>query len=212
MNRFGYGIILMVMLAGISLPGAVFAQGAADQGQIVNDIVFNGLQNISAAAQQHLHGILKSKIGQPYNKDTVAADGLAIRDEGWFRSVHSETEMFQGGVRIIFTVVENPVIAGVEFVGNTRLTSMQLLTLISTKTGTVLNRNLISADAQAIETAYTLKGYAQTEVVDYQLTDDNKLVFTIFEPKIGEIRIEGNSKTRDYVIRRQLTFHAGDIL
>jgi len=48
-------------------------------------------------------------------------------------------------------------------------------------------------------------------VQDYHLTDDNKLIFIIFEPKIGEIRFDGNTKTRDYVIRRQLMFHPGDV-
>jgi len=40
------------------------------------------------------------------------------------------------------------------------------------------------------------------------------LQFTIFEPKIGEIRIESDKKTlttRDYVIRRELLFKVGDV-
>ena len=103
-------------------------------------------------------------------------------------------------------------VTSIEFVGNTKFTSAELLRVMQTRPGQVLNRNTVGSDGMAIEALYTQKGYTQTRVQDYYVEENtNKLEFVIFEPRIGEIRIDGNTKTREYVIRRQLTFHPGDV-
>ncbi len=211
MSRREHGLLLLLVLIGICLPGVGFAQNAAEPAPIIREIVFSGLVQVPVDVQQRMHTMVKSKVGQPYNADTVKADDEAIRDLGWFRSVNDERENLPDGVRLNFIMVELPVITGIEFVGNTKFTSQQLLNLIGTRTGQVLNRNTIREDGQMIEAKYAQQGYTQTRVQDYHLTDDNKLVFIIFEPRIGEIRFDGNTKTHDYVIRRQLMFHPGDV-
>lgn len=211
MIRLKHGILLFLLLIGICLPRVSFAQNAAEPAAIIREIVFNGVLHIPPDAQQRVRTVIKSKVGQPYNTETVKSDIVAIRDLGWFRSVNADEVKLADGVQLAFTVVELPVITGIEFVGNTKFTTQQLLNLLATRTGQVLNRNTIREDGMTIEARYAQLGYTQTRVQDYHLTDDNKLVLIIFEPRIGEIRFDGNTKTRDYVIRRQLMFHPGDV-
>lgn len=211
MNRLQRGIILLMMLVGVSLASLSLAQEANQQARIIREIVFRGVERITPAAQKQMKDVIKSTVGQPFTTETADADVEAIRELGWFVRVSYRTEDVEGGVRLVFTVVEAPVISSIEFIGNTRIPSRDLLKVIKTRPGEVLNRDRVKPDALAIEAAYYDKGFTEVRVVDINIDDTNKLVFTIFEPRIGEIRIEGNSKTREYVIRRELTIKPGDV-
>ena len=213
MLRLRYSLLSVFLCFGLYLAGAVFAQGAAEQqGPIISEITFVGLQHVPADAQQRVHALLKSKVGQPFSNDTAMADSDAIRDQGWFQRVRFDTEPVDTRVHLIFTVVENPLVSGIQFVGNSKFSTAELLKVMQSRGDQVLNRNTVESDGMAIETLYTQKGYIQTRVQDYYVDEEtNKLTFVIFEPRVGEIRIDGNTKTREYVIRRQLTFHPGDV-
>ncbi len=211
MIRREHGLLLLGLLICLCLPGLGFAQGVAEPAPIIRELVFSGFVNLPPQGQQLVRGAVKSQVGQPLNEETVKQDEERIRDLGSFRFVSHAVETLADGVRLTFTVMELPVVTGIEFAGNTKFTTQQLLNQIHTRPGQVLNRNQIRDDGQAIETLYAQKGYTQTRVQDYHLSDDNKLVFIIFEPRIGEIRFAGNTKTHDYVIRRQLMFHPGDV-
>ena len=211
MIRREHGLLLFALLIGFCLPGMGFAQAAAEPAPTIREVVFSGFVNLPPEAQQHVREAVQSKPGQPYNEDTAKQDEERIRDLGSFRYVSHDTEKLDNGIRLTFTVIELPVIKGIEFVGNTKLTTQLLYNQIRTRPGQVLNRNHIRDDGQAIEALYAQRGYTQTRVQDYRMSDDNTLSYIIFEPRIGEIRFAGNTKTRDYVIRRQLMFHPGDV-
>ncbi|HEY3418883.1 MAG TPA: BamA/TamA family outer membrane protein [Armatimonadota bacterium] len=208
MNRISLLVaLLMLTLGACTLPG--FAQAPAEQ-PIIREVVFEGAKNITPQAQQQLNTAIKSKVGQPYSKETADADVENILRLGWFNRATYRTEPVKDGVRLIFTLVENPVINKIEFVGNTKLSSADLLKVVKTKPGEVLNREQVVNDALAITKAYADKGYQRVEVYDFNITNGT-LQFYIFEPKIAEIRIDGAKKTHPKVIRRELEFKPGDV-
>jgi len=211
MRRIRHRISVLLILVCLVQTGICFAQEAPQAAPTIREIVFSGVQHIPADAQKQMHDVIKSKVGQPYSQETVDTDVDAIRELGWFVRASARTEPIEGGVRLIFTVVEAPIITGIEFIGNTKLTVADLMKQVKTRTGMVLNRQNVKQDALAIETAYAEKGYTEVRVVDINITDENKLQFFIFEPTIGEIRIVGNTKTKEYVIRRELTIRPGDV-
>jgi len=210
MKRFAGVITLLFALA---LAG--HAQVAPVQ-NVVRGIDIQGIEHLSPDAQQQLHAAIKLQEGQPFSQDVANEDVARIRELGWFIRASVRTEPVEGGIRAIYTLVENPVVTSIDFIGNTVLTDADLLHMISTKSGQVLNRNLISPDAQAIKEQYATRGFTLVEVTDINITPEGKLEFIIFEPRIGEVRIEGSNetirlKTRDYVIRRELVIHPGDV-
>ena len=202
-----------VLVLLLTLVGATWRAGWAQAAQpIVREIVYQGVEHISADAQAQMHKAVTLVVGQPYAEDTANADVRRITDLGWFVRTSVRTEPVEGGVRVIYTVVENPVVTAIDFIGNTVLSDAQLLAAIGTRPGQVANSRQIIADAQAINRAFSDQGYKLTEVSDPpRVTQEGRLEFVIFEPRIGEIRIEGNTKTREYVIRQQLEVHPGDV-
>jgi outer membrane protein insertion porin family len=191
---------------------AITAHAQAPAQPVVKEITFQGIAHLDAPTVDSLKGKLKSQVGQPLSPETVTADKEMLTESGWFFRVDSRTEPVEGGVRLVFVVVENPVITAIDFIGNTAISDADLQKEIASKPGTVLNRAVVRVDAtEKIRGAYVRQGYTLVEVTDINITREGKLEFTIFEPKIGEIRIEGNKKTRDYVVRRELEFKPGDL-
>jgi outer membrane protein insertion porin family len=201
--------VLALMLA---LVGTAWQVGYAQAAQpTVRELVFQGVEHLSADAQAQMRKVVTLAVGQPYAVETANADVERISGLGWFVRASVRTEPVEGGVRVIFTVVENPMVTAIDFIGNSVFSDAQLLQVISTRPGQVLNRNQVAPDAQAIKKAYADQGYTLVEVTDINITPEGRLEFVIFEPRIGEIRIEGNSKTQEYVIRRQLEVKPGDV-
>jgi|UniRef100_A0A7V3VSE4 outer membrane protein insertion porin family len=61
---------------------------------------------------------------------------------------------------------------------------------------------------------YQKKGYlltsANVEYYKYQSSNDGFIDYKVIERHIGKIEITGNTKTKSYLIRRELAFHVGD--
>ena len=210
MNRLIVSLFVLYILAGLSLLERANAQ-APEQQQLIRAIEFRGFQHVSSLVQAQTEQAIKSKVGQPYNKTVAENDVTEILSLGWYFRASENPEPMENGIRMVFNVVENPVITGVSLIGNTRISTADLLKVIQTKPGTVLNKNLVGQDAARIKEAYGKLGFTLTTVADIQITKDGVLQFFIFEPHIGEIRIEGNKKTEEKVIRRELIFKPGDV-
>ncbi len=91
--------------------------------------------------------------------------------------------------------------------------------LILINSGDVFSAKMIERTIEKITDALGNKGYAFTEIVPkttrHPETQKVDIVFEIKEgPKVyvERIDIQGNDRTRDYVIRRELTIHEGDAL
>ena len=74
----------------------------------------------------------------------------------------------------------------------------------------IFNRTFFRNDLQRIKEKYQKDGYVMMRVQDVQI-QDGVVAVTILEPRLGEIIIQGNKKTKDYVIRRQLKLKQGDL-
>ncbi len=202
-------IVLITLVTSLCLPMAAFAQAAG--AQTVREIAIRGADHLPPADVQALQVKLKSPVGQPLDAATGKTDQETLMESGWFLQVTSRTEPVEGGVRLVFVVTENPVITKIAFSGNEVLTEARLQAVVKSQVNTVLNRAQVTEDALAIRRLYAGEGYIFADVVDLDIDPrTGVLTFVIFEPKISEIRIEGNKKTKDYVIRRELLFKPGD--
>ncbi|MHB9131621.1 MAG: BamA/OMP85 family outer membrane protein [Armatimonadota bacterium] len=209
MTRWASITLLIAIFLGIGIPDIALAQAPA-QPPIIREIVIRGFEHLPQTTQENVRKAITSQVGQQYSEQTARADELALLRTGFLFSARHSTEPVENGVRLVFTVVENPVITQVEFVGNTALSSAFLAGITNTKAGQVLNRDVIAQDINAIKSAYEKQGYTGN-LYDVNITENNAMQFIIIEAKIGEIRIEGNKKTHDYVIRREMLFKAGDV-
>ena len=127
--------------------------------------------------------VVSTRIGDPLLEPRLRRDLQAIFDLGYFTDVRFATPPAPGGIRLVFRVLENPVVQSVEFRGNEVADSTTLRAQMDTESGQILNTRTIHSDIQAINQYYNEElGYLRTptHVTDVAF-EDGKLVLTIVD-------------------------------
>ena len=104
------------------------------------------------------------------------------------------------------------------FEGNTRFTDAQLTSLVPIFPGDVIDVKGVIDAKDAMESIYSNVGYFQIQVGPVPDPDPETgladIIFTVNENALYTIRrieFEGNTNTRDYVMRRNLLVHENDL-
>ena len=107
---------------------------------------------------------------------------------------------------------------GVEFQGNTLFADEKLQELIRQKKGAVLNRTALQSDFANVANLYFDDGYIFNQIDRREIRNEQErsisYVVQIVErgrAHIENILIKGNTKTKDYVIERELPLEVGDV-
>ena len=66
------------------------------------------------------------KIGDAYDPEKIRQNFHALWDVGLLENVHIEAEREAGGVTLLVTIEERPIIKDIEFTGNKKLSSSQI--------------------------------------------------------------------------------------
>jgi outer membrane protein insertion porin family len=176
--------------------------------QKVAEVVVRG--NDKVPTEQVL-AVVSTKVNDPLNEEKLRNDIQAILNLGLFADAVIRLEPVEGGVRVVFVVVENPVIQSIVVKQNTVFTADEILKALGVQTGQVLNTVAMRSGLRAVEKLYQDEGYILAHVADVNVSPDGVLTLTMTEGRIAEVKIEGLHKTHDYVVRRELTFKPGDV-
>ena len=103
-------------------------------------------------------------------------------------------------VDITFVVIENRVVSAFRIEGNKEIPSSQILPVIVSKTGAVLNSKTVDADVKAIQGVYSQRGFAAL-VTDVKQEDNGTVIYTIQEGVISRIDFDGLRKTSPSLVR-----------
>ena len=201
MKRFAVlaGALLIVFVAvGVSL--------SAVQPIVVGVDVAGNQEVVS----QHILGVIGTKSGEPINRDQIQMDIETIYGLGFFSLVDVEVTQQSGGVFVEFQVQENPEVREIVFTGNTVYTSDELMELVFTQPGSIFNNVFFRHDLQRIKEKYEKDGYVLVRIEDVGFSNGVVNV-KIIEPKVGEVIIQGNTKTKTEVIRRRFNLKEGDL-
>ncbi|MFB3883227.1 MAG: outer membrane protein assembly factor [Armatimonadota bacterium] len=193
--------------------GEVGQPTAVEQGAVPPPIVDVRIEGNVTVSSQEILDRVSSKVGGQYSDPQVKRDVEAIRQMGWFARVWQDSESEENGIRLTFHVVENPVITDIQFQGNRELTREQLLAVMKTKPGQIYNARDLLADAGLdgnIERLYQKEGYTLAMVLPPSMSDTGVLTIPIAEGVIEEIRITGNTHTKNYAIRRYIRTKVGE--
>ena len=178
----------------------------AMEGQTVASV---DIANVPDEVKSTLMPLIQTKAGDRLTLDGVKADVSSLGSTGVFSQIVPTLEAVPEGVRLSYITKANPVIHGVEFSGNTVFTSEQLTEMLGIQDNSVLNTTLLGQKMQDIEKLYLQQGYLLYSVPDIQVTPDGILKIDIAEGVVEDITIEGNDKTKDYVILRELRYKKG---
>jgi outer membrane protein insertion porin family len=157
--------------------------------------------------------ITHTKVGAQLKQEDVQADVRAIVDTGLFADVTARLESTSEGVRVIFLVIENPVVTEILVDGNTVIPTPDIIKALGVPIGQVLNVRRMRDGVAAVEKLYEDKGYVLARVADASIIplDGGRLRIRIAEGRIEAIRFRGLTRTRPRIVERQLTIKAGEV-
>jgi outer membrane protein insertion porin family len=162
----------------------------------VRDIAIEGNRRIQSPA---ILNRVTTKIGDPLAPAALRDDVRSIFGLGFFDDVQVRTEEFEGGVRVIFVVVERPLLREVSFEGNAELKTEELREKAAIRVGVLYNPVEVQKAEEAIRQKYEDEGFFGVQVTprtERSPEGDLRVVIRIEEgPKlhIDRIVIEGNS-------------------
>lgn len=148
--------------------------------------------------EQEIMDVVFSRIGDSLLEEKIWGDIKAIYALGYFSDVSVAFEALAGGTLVIFEVAENPKILDIIVEGNTVYSTAEILALISTKRGEILNYKNLQEDIDKINSQYNDDGYILARVVDVE-TDEiyNVLHIKVVEGIVESVSLEGNQLTKD---------------
>lgn len=158
--------------------------------------------------------VVSTRIGDPLLEPRLRRDLQAIFDLGYFTDVRFATPTAPGGIRLVFRVLENPVVQGIEFRGNQVVDSAKLAEVIDTKVGEVLNTRTIYSDIQAINAYYNDElGLLRnpTHVTDVAF-EDGRVVLTIVDGiTVSEVEVTGVTVFSQEEVERLIRAKPGEL-
>lgn len=151
-------------------------------------------------------------------KDSTSMSVADIREnldaalaDGYLEDAYCEVSKADSGYNITYVLKDCPRVRSVRLEGATLFPDSSLKEIIKIDPGMILNRKMIYAEARKIENKYIESGYSLARVTTDFDTSSGQLTFAIDEGRINSLNIEGNSHTRNWVIRRHIPFKVGDI-
>lgn len=155
---------------------------------------------------------LAEKVGDTLSAQAVQDDIARIGEMGYFSYVGAEVKSDGTGKKVIFNVEENAIVGEISIKGCTKVKDEVLLNAMESKIGSVFNSKLLTQDIQHVNDALGREGYLFSKVSDAYVQDQgSKINIVITEGVLSDVKIEGLRKTKEKVVRRELTVKPGEI-
>ncbi|MGC4047230.1 MAG: BamA/TamA family outer membrane protein [Armatimonas sp.] len=189
-----------------------WAQTPAQEGLPIAEIEVVGTVNTPPEVVKLAAGGAGIKEGQIFRAEILKKAEEALEARGLYSSVRSRVETrADKRLKIIFEVIENPVVRSVRLEGVRALPMADLLSLVTLEPGKILNRAALEASVLAIRNEYKKRGYI-AEVVEQVEIDPRTGVLTIpiTEITVEDIQVQGLTKTQKFVVLRELRTKMGE--
>lgn len=171
-----------------------------DRDFLIASIAPEGNKNIDSGA---ILRKIKTKPGDAYNQAALRNDLKEIYAMGYFNDVQIDVSDSEKGKKVIFRIIEKPVIKTVMYEGIDELKEEDVKAAANIKEHFILNPAQISVAEEAIRQLYKTKGFYNSKVtakITYPDTQGAVVQFIIAEGVkmyIKEISVEGNTTFDD---------------
>ncbi len=194
----------------LSSPNKSSSAQAENEKRTIRDIEFYGLNSIS---QQELMEKMKMQKGGDYSRELLQTDLKSIYETGYFtekmKAIPSKND--DGTVTVKIVVEENVPVKDFTIEGNTVVPVEDILATLTDMKGKPQNIGKLNTAIAQIQELYTSKGYILARVDSVNDDPDGTINISIKEGIIDKIMIEGNEKTKDYIIARNILTEPGMI-
>jgi len=133
-----------------------------------------------------------------------------IYKTGYFDDVKAVCVRNDSLLSVQFLLTSNPILSAIVFQGNTVFADSMLQAQLESELGVPINYDRSKHDLLKIIGLYKRNGYALIKIDTIRLANDT-LKIHLDEGSISSISIEGNERTKDYVILREFPLEPGDI-
>ena len=157
--------------------------------------------------------VMNIKVGDIYTKNSIQETLKEIYNLGYFsdqmKAVPIPTDSESVTLRIYLE--ENIPITGFAISGNTVVTTGEILNVVKHLEGQPQNLKTLSDAVADIEDLYASRGYILARVSTVNDDPDGCVNVELEEGKINSISFEGNKKTKDFVIERNILSTPGTV-
>lgn len=150
------------------------------------------------------------RAGDAFTADALDKDAEAIMNTGYFVDFYPSFEQVPEGIVLTYHLQEYPVYRGVEFSGNTVVSTEELKKMVTLREGESFNGITFHKNMQAVEDKYHEEGYIQARIVDMHQTADGIIQVKVNEGVLEGFKVKGNEKTKEYVILREMRLKPGE--
>ena len=207
-NRWGKIILIGFLTVLFILSSLSIVQAQANNQGKITAIVVQGNENIS---KDLIISQIASNLDDVFSKENIEKDMKAVYDLGYFKDVRIKLESFRDGYKVVFVVVENLPIKEINIEGNTIVSVEKIREVMVLREGQVFCQKILKNDVDRISQLYKDKGYLLINIKDINFDEEGKLWIKISEGRLGKIVIEGNDKTKEKVITREINIKPGDL-
>lgn len=179
-------------------------------GYTIGNIEVIGLTNINPDL---VYTNITTQCGSLYNEDILQKDLQQIYALGFFTDkIEIDPELREDNtVNLRFILHENPCVTDVRVMGNSTISDEELAVFVKPLKGLPQNVLKVNEAIEKINNYYHSKGYILAEVDAVSDDEDGILTIGINEGVINKIYFEGNEKTKNYVLERNILTVAGTV-
>ncbi len=200
-----------------------------EENVLISEIIIEGWENHPEGRKLELEAYdsMSIKPGSIINNQILKKDLNSIYASGWFSGVKIKSEDGPLGVRLIVSVVPNPILNKVELNPNDTIISENFVNKIfKNYYGTTINLNVLQTRINLIKKWYEDKGYSLARINGPErISGDGIVSLSVAEGIVsdielrflgsdGEVFVDGKlrkGKTKDWVIKRELKTVPGSI-
>ncbi len=174
-------------------------------------IAIVNVKGLSRVTRQAVNNNLRVSAGQPFDSLVIREDVATLYRLGQFSTVTAEAIVRpDGAVEVVYTVVEQPIILEIGYVGNKIVSDAELVKATRLFAGGPRDDFLLEQSVFRIKELYRTRGNYLVEVTvdESRLTDTGILVFRIIEGprvRIKQIEFIGNSSFDADKLSSQIT-------
>jgi outer membrane protein insertion porin family len=154
---------------------------------------------------------IASNLGDVFSKENIERDLKAVYDLGYFKDVKIKLESFRDGYKVVFEVIENLPIKEINIEGNTVVSVEEMREVMVLQEGQIFCQKILKNDLDRISQLYKDRGYLLINIKDINFDEEGKLWINISEGRLEKIVVEGNDKTKEKVITREINIEPGDL-
>lgn len=206
-QRYGHLLFAAILSICTILSASAPALAADLSGKTVTAVNITGNATV---AESDILAVVKTKPGDTLAADAIKQDMQAIYELGYFFDVVANFTEVPEGVKVVYTVMENPALQDIVIKGNSKVPTDKLLSLLGVTKGAVLNTKTLNENARAIEQYYHDQGFILAKVSDVAMSPGGVLTLTVNEGVLEGIVVKGNEKTKERVITREMKLKAGE--